>query len=337
MPATVPTQPPRSAYLAPLRKLLARSGRGLVLAAHGVTRRPIRVPLEQVHMRTDDFIAIVELLRDLDFEFLSMAQVTELSRRSFAHSRHWTHLTFDDGYQNLCADILPWLTERGIPFSVFVSTHHVETGSLFPTFYARYAHYLGKDLAPLFGVAELASADAAESMLKFSASAAHEMRLQQILALLDSSEQRAMDSFVNEQPMDVKTVQHVAKLPGVHIGSHMHHHWLFHREQPPDAMRRDLATSIERLTSTWRVSNRPTFCFPNGNYDANSQALLREFGIELAFTSQSGFVDETTDALLVPRFTMTNRSRTLGICALCAFGNRSLRWFGRRPPALTAA
>ena len=116
----------------------------------------------------------------------------------------------------------------------------------------------------------------------------------------------------------------------------MHHHWLFHPDQPTDAMREDLQVSLKRLTHHWGVSDAPSFCYPNGNYDRRAVLLLRDAGVRLGFTSQSGFVDASTDPLLLPRFTMTNSTRAKFICALSALGNRSLRLFGRQPPALPA-
>ena len=263
-----------------------------------------------------------------------MDEIAVLSKTGFAHNKHWTHLSFDDGYQNIDTDILPYLEQRGIPFSVFVSTYHVESGQRFPTFIARYAHSVGKDLSRIFDGASISSAEDAETLLKFSPVSEHEERLRQIYATLNESDIRASMRFKNEQPLDLTSLKRISRMRGAHVGSHMHHHWIFHSSQMSSQMRADLQTSLNRLKWDWMVSEDPAFCYPNGNYDQTSLSLLRESGIKVAFTSQSGFVDKSAHPLLLPRFTMSNASRALVICALCGIGNDSLRWFGRNPPVV---
>ena len=289
----------RAIYVSVIKRLLTRSRRGLIFAAHGVSSGKVEKPMEQVHMTAREFIAIVDLLQDLDFDFLSMDQIAVLSKSGFAHKRHWTHLSFDDGYQNIDADILPYLEQRGIPFSVFVSTHHIESGQRFPTFIARYAYSLGKDLSRIFDVKNISTADEAESLLKFSSAKEHEERLRKIYDLLTEDEIRASERFKNEQPLDLTSLKRISRMRGGHVGSHMHHHWLFHVDQQASLMREDLETSLRRLKWDWGVSADPAFCYPNGNYDQTSLSFLRESGIKVAFTYQSGFVDKSTHPLLI--------------------------------------
>ena len=46
-------------------------------------------------------------------------------------------LTFDDGYRNNLDVVAPYLASLGVPFSVFVSTRHIDEGLRFPTYYLR--------------------------------------------------------------------------------------------------------------------------------------------------------------------------------------------------------
>jgi peptidoglycan/xylan/chitin deacetylase (PgdA/CDA1 family) len=324
----------RKLLVSPLKKLLSDSRRGLVLAVHGVTIEPIQSPIEQVHINIKNFINIMELLIELEFDFISMNDLVSISDNEYKHRRHWVHLTFDDGYQNIYSGALQWLIEREIPFSIFVSTHHIETGFLFPTFYARFAHSSNKNLTEIYGVPKINNIQEAEEILKYSDCLTHEELLNKIYASFSENDFRTIEKYKNEVPLDLPTLKRLAELPGVHIGSHMHHHWLFHDKQNIELMAADLEVSLIKLKKEWSLTKSPAFCYPNGIYDVNAVSVLHNYGIDVAFTSQSGFVDSTTNRLLIPRFTMSNRLRALGICILCALGNKSLIFFRRYPPSL---
>ena len=46
-------------------------------------------------------------------------------------------LSFDDGYRNNLTVVTPYLKTLNLPFTVYVSTHHIETGEIFPSSLAR--------------------------------------------------------------------------------------------------------------------------------------------------------------------------------------------------------
>ena len=50
-------------------------------------------------------------------------------------------ITFDDGYKNNLEIVMPFLNAKNIPFSVFISTNHIETGKRFPTYILRIAFF----------------------------------------------------------------------------------------------------------------------------------------------------------------------------------------------------
>lgn len=52
--------------------------------------------------------------------------------RSGHNTRPTVSITFDDGYADNCSFALPLLLERGIPFTYFVTTRHLESGESFP-------------------------------------------------------------------------------------------------------------------------------------------------------------------------------------------------------------
>ena len=55
-----------------------------------------------------------------------------LSQLKGSRSKAMVGVTFDDGYGENCEFAIPFLVERKIPVTYFVSTHYVETGEPFP-------------------------------------------------------------------------------------------------------------------------------------------------------------------------------------------------------------
>ena len=315
-----------------LKRLLASSRRGMILTGHGVAKRYKSRFVEEVHIPFADFAGVIELLVQLDFDFLNMDQVIALSKQGFRHRKHWVHLTFDDGYQNIYEIVRPYLSERGIGYSIFVSTHHVETQDRFPTFYIRFAHEIGKDLTQVFTDPGNSNPTAAEETLKYASSAEHEGYLTKLISLFSPRELLQISSYENEKPLDVDSLKALANEPMVHIGSHMHHHWIFHSAQIAVEMQRDLERSLTLLQRNWMVSKNPTFCYPNGDYTLEAAKLCIQLKIPLSFVSKSGFVEESTHPQFMPRFALSNPRRTLLLCLLMILGNKSLYLFGRKAP-----
>lgn len=318
-----------------LKKLLANSARGIIFCGHGVAAKYKSRFVETVHMPFADFAGVIELLIQLDFDFLDMEQVIALSKKQFQHRKHWVHLTFDDGYQNNFEVVRPYLNKKNIPFSIFVSTHHIETQNRFPIFYVRLAHEMGKDLTQVFSDASNSNPAVAEKTLKYAASADHEAYLTKLISLFSQQELSQISSYENEKPLDLESLKALANDPTVHIGSHMHHHWVFHPNQLAVEMQEDLERSLTLLQQHWKVSTQPTFCYPNGDYTVTAARMCAQLKIPLSFVSKSGFVDRSTHPQFMPRFALSNPKRTLLLCMLSVLGNKSLYLFGRKAPKET--
>lgn len=320
---------------AALRRMLRSRRAGIIFASHGVATSFRNRATEEVHIPFEDFRDIVDLLQQLDFDFLSMEEVIALARNGFRHPKHWVHLTFDDGYQNNCDVIHPFLAGRNVPFSVFVSTHYVQTGDRFPTFWLRLAEELDLPLQTAFPEHSLGRDPARslfESALHFARFQQHFNTVERVKALFSPEQLSKLPEHQNDAPMSVESLKALAADPRVHIGSHSHHHVIFHQDQDPGVARDNLLESIRLLRDEWRVSRDVTFCFPNGDWAPQWVELLRSTGIPLAFCSATGFVDQAVEPLLMPRFWLSNVRRVRLICALAVIGNNSLYAFGRRPP-----
>jgi peptidoglycan/xylan/chitin deacetylase (PgdA/CDA1 family) len=317
-----------------LGKMLSRAKQGIIFAGHGVSTNWTDRATEEVHIDFANFCEIVDILQELDYDFLTMSQVLTLSENGFEHSKHWTHLTFDDGYRNNLETIYPYLRERGIPFSVFVSTHHIESQDYFPTFWLRAAEYLRLPLSSLFPDVALDGSVAQsifEKKLHYAKLVDHEAIIDQVKSLFSEGDMKELENFKNDLPLSKSMLLELSADPLVHIGSHSHHHIIYHADQELDLARREMQTSRDLIAKTWAIENVPTFCYPNGDWSPKWAKLSLETGYPMSFTCESGYVGRRTQPFLMPRFWLSTRKRTLAICALSLLGNHALRFFGRPP------
>ena len=315
-----------------LKVFLKMKKTGIVFAGHGVSTDWVDRTTEEVHTDISDFCNSIKVLRDIDYEFISMNKLIEISKNRFQHNRHWVHLTFDDGYQNNFDTIYPYLKERNIPFSVFISTHHIGTQEYFPTFWLRAAAYLKLPLETLFPDLTV-NPDIArtlfEKKLHYASFEEHKAIMDDVKSLFSHENMQALESFKNDIPLSLEKLKELSSDPLVHIGSHSHHHIIYHKNQNDDIASAEMQTSRDLIKSTWAVEENPTFCFPNGDWSANWIKLSVEKGYSMTFTSASGYVGKRTQPYLMPRFWLSTKNRTLTICALSLLGDLSLKLYGR--------
>lgn len=309
-----------------LARTLARTRRGIVFAGHGVTRKraaDIDPRIEHLHMPLETLTEIVDLLEELEFDFLPMEQVVALVRQRRRHTKHWVCFTFDDGYQNNLDVLLPFFAARQIPFTVVVSTHHVATGERFPTWWLRYAQLVGRlheDAQAFF-----------EREMRLRSWADHERAFGRVLASLRDDERRAAARYTEDAPLSVDELRRLARHPLVHIGSHAHHHAILHAHQDEHVVHHELDESL-RLLREWDVARTPVFCWPNGDWSPRWARVVESRGFPLGLLSSAGFVTPRTHPQMVPRFWLSSARRTRLLSFLALAGDVGVRATGRRPP-----
>lgn len=309
-----------------LKQALKTQKRGLVFSGHGVAERFEDPEVESIHISKQNFTDIVDLLQELDFDFLSMEQLIAISNNGFKHDKHWTHLTFDDGYQNNFDVIYPLLKERRLPFSVFVSTHHVASEEKFYTFQVRAM------------LRERCSAEDFEQKSSWLNQQIKRMTVEQIERelhkLKSSCDWPAIEArYSNDKTIRVADLRTMAADPLVHIGSHNHHHVVMHHGLALEEMKAEIESSKAMLTQGWKISTEPTYCYPNGGVgDFSVRSVeLTERHFPLSFVSLSAYVDSSTHPQMTPRFWLSNAKRTRAILGFSLLGNPGLSVLGRNP------
>jgi peptidoglycan/xylan/chitin deacetylase (PgdA/CDA1 family) len=228
-------------------------------------------------------------------EVLPLAEVARMPR-----SRKACAITFDDGLRSVLDVARPVLSERELPYTVFVCTD-VLTGGPVPWF-LRAAHLvdrLGVDQVRerwKFGDHRFRGKQEVIVALK-------QVPLDSILEGLRELEQAYSISPPNPIPLFLSG-EEVAALSadGVTIGSHTHRHPTLSLLSAED-QRFEVEESAKLIESF--TGSRPTeFAYPNGtplDFDATTIAVLRASGIKLAVTTTQRHLTPADDPLALPR------------------------------------
>ena len=97
---------------------------------HGVEQRISDPGLQVNQHRLDAFEDVARLLKR-DFDVLPLHAMADVLKRPEKHSRA-LFLMSDDGYANTLTTAAPILKAYGLPWTLFISTHHIDTGEFTP-------------------------------------------------------------------------------------------------------------------------------------------------------------------------------------------------------------
>ncbi|MGH7913153.1 MAG: polysaccharide deacetylase family protein, partial [Candidatus Binataceae bacterium] len=219
-------------------------GRPAAVFFHGVENTTTDARLQENHHEVADFVAIARTLKS-DFDVLPLAALGDVLKTPERHPRA-LFLMSDDGYANtldIAADVLD---EFRLPWTLFVSTHHIDTGARNPIFLARLFAFE----APCgrYDIPNLQRPLILEGAREFAA----DNLVWQLRALDMGSAQQAVDAmmaqfapetlnallarFSSESFLSWDQVREL-KRRGVEIGAHAHRHWPMNEFQPKSVLR----------------------------------------------------------------------------------------------------
>lgn len=261
----------------------ARFPGAVVLCYHAV--RPDAAPegsypFEQLHVRVSEFAAHCELVArcctPISLQDLRQAVVHD----SPLPSRP-VLVTFDDGYRNVARLAAPILERYRIPAAWFVCSRSIAERRL-----------LWYDAMARRG----AEADV-ERVKRLSFADWQRLDLES-LTRVDDDDPLA--------PMTVGDLQALAARPLFELGAHTASHPIL--ASAPASDQREQIGECVRALETWTGKSVTAFAYPNGqprvDYTDDTMALLREAGIDIAFTTRAGFAGRGEAALEQPRFMM---------------------------------
>lgn len=281
-----------------------------VLFYHGVEREIIDPRIQSLHLEASVFEKQIDYLRK-HFEIVSIEDLCSAIHAGEPLHGSMVVLTFDDGYRNNLEIVAPHLASLGLPFSVFVSTRHIDEGLRFPTYYLRASvlntsHRRIKVLDREFDVDtddhRRRTMLEISRYLKMSKLQVVSQVVEDLKSLLPQGQWDELnDRFSSDAPMDWTELRSLRN-SGAVIGSHCHDHFLLHDGQSLDEIERQLSVSKQLLDT--HIGDCDYIAYPNGTTrDIFSEALslVAQQGYKAGLTTVSGEVEPGIPSLLLPR------------------------------------
>ncbi len=214
-------------------------------------------------------------------------------------------ITFDDGYRSTHDLALPILREFGFPATVFVTTGHIDNGSMWNDriLEALRSMQTGQlDLGDVgLGSYSLGTLDERKQTTLALTEKAKYLAPQLRQDLVELLETRA--GCPGRELMLTRDMVRTLSRQGIEIGAHTVSHPILTSLDDATAMH-EIAESKRQLEE---ITGQPVryFAYPNGkhgmDFDERHMAMAREAGFEAAFSTAMGAAARTHDRFALPR------------------------------------
>lgn len=199
-----------------------------------------------------------------------------------------------------------------IPFSVFISTRHVESGDRFPTYVLRVGFFYNfynflkiPTIDKEFDIStEKGKINGYRYVIKIIKTSPIELTNKIINDVKKSMPHdkwlEINDRYSSDEPMNWRDVDELNNA-GVNIGSHCHDHFLLHTNQPKKNVNKQLNVSKSLIEK--RYGSCSYFSYPNGtirDISHHSYNYIKNI-YSLGFTTCAGEVSNATDKYFLPR------------------------------------
>jgi peptidoglycan/xylan/chitin deacetylase (PgdA/CDA1 family) len=318
---------------APLTRPL---GQPAAVFFHGVERDIFDPSLQDNHHAIEDFHAIASALK-ANFDVAPLSELDDAIANPKRH-RRTVFLMSDDGYANTLHTAADVLQDLCLPWTVFLSTEHIDTGGRNPMFLSRAFLQHAPDgvyeLPHLPNPVRLNGSRGATAVAvvgefrRLPAQHAKEVAATMMAVLADSAPD-LLAGYSSEAFLHWDGVRALARR-NVTIGAHAHWHWALHEKEDVDTVRLQAEEPRRRIEAELRAPCR-YFAYPFGNRNDVSGAAwraVRDAGYSHAFTTMSGTLNASQNPWLLPRYGLALRERNLpAMLPLLRLANRRLtRW-----------
>ena len=248
------------------------------------------------------FINCVKWLQKNGFSFIDIEALKRIQKGEMNFPKGAVIITVDDGWRNNKNNIVSIANQYQIPVAIFIATQPVEDGTAYWWSYINAATQRGIINYPV------------ESLKKMS-----DDERSSIVENL----QTKMEPL-NREALSINEVQEIAKSPYVTIGSHTVSHPILTNCSDEKASF-EISSSKNKIEN-WLNTAVDSFAFPNGNFSQREIQYLKQFGYQLAFTTQPKYLTESIikEPYTLPRFeVLENVSFAENICRMSGV------WFQR--------
>jgi peptidoglycan/xylan/chitin deacetylase (PgdA/CDA1 family) len=312
--------------------------RPVALFFHGVEHRLDDVHAQSNHHDAAEFSRIALYLKR-NFDVLPLSMLGEVLRAPENH-RRVVFLMADDGYANNLSVAQNILQELNLPWTLFISTHHIDTTERNPAFLARIFFLFA--LSAKYEIANLPAPIRLDD--NEDRAAAADLWVGRLKSLDAERAKEALESMRAQFPgLDALARRYVSdafltwpevaalKADGVEIGAHAHWHWPMHGAQSAAYVAEQARLSRARIEA--EIGPCRYFAYPFGNTaDVGRDAwrAVRDAGYDYAFTTLSGSLDASTNRWLMPRYGLElSEPRLPALVPWLRAGNARLRAWQR--------
>lgn len=283
---------------------------------HGVAQNPdSRIEAEIADF--DNFKKQIQYLKK-HYHIISVQEFTE---RYEEHKWDGNEvcLQFDDGFKNNLTIAAPFLYEQRIPFVVFISTNHIESGKLYPTSLARlmiWGSNIKQLVVPTIGLQtslrndneKIAAGKYLSTILKTSPLSVVQGVYEDLKNNVSSDEfLKLTESFPELYPMTWEDVGEIQNY-GCTIGAHCLEHICCHDKQDESVVRGQIVSSKKIIEEKTGIACE-YFAYPNGSYtDFSNKIVIEEAGFKMGFSTKPTRIESCQNKAVVPRICLPTNS-----------------------------
>jgi peptidoglycan/xylan/chitin deacetylase (PgdA/CDA1 family) len=234
--------------------------------------------------------------------------------------RNSCHITVDDGDESFARVMFPVLQRYGVHSSLFVSPQIARDGGNFC-----FQEIAGYDKRALVRIAADILNVPEKLLLRYrTENVLKSMSLLQIDEVVHRYRAGCDIRPKRDQNLPISAIQYLAETGLVNIGAHTMRHPILANESFA-VCSAEIMKSIADLRS---LLGGPAqyFAYPNGvrrlDFGSREEALLRNMGIKIAFTTESRHVAPSDNVLRIPRIAISNRENIHRIRAKMILGSR---------------
>lgn len=286
-----------------------RQSRVLILCYHGVSLRDEHVWDPELFVTRKFLERRFEMIRSAGYEVMDLGEaVRQLAAGSLPPRA--VVLTFDDGFYNFFADVLPLLRQFQFPATVYVPTYHVLNQRPIPLLAARYMAWRCLTTTPAtaiwngraFGAGDLSLTGRVSREMGEIVQRTAEDHESQLAWMMETARGFGIDwqDFQRERLFHLMTAEETRECArqGVAVELHTHRH---RTPRDNNLFNREIIDNKRHLQEI--TGRAPThFCYPSGDVDPMFLPLLAGQGVETATTCKTGMATPASSALLLPRF-----------------------------------
>ncbi len=304
---------------------------------HGVERKIADPEVQENHHRAEDFAEIARALK-IHFDVTPISELEHVLRRPARH-RRTVFLMSDDGYANTLSVGAPILRQLKLPWTLFVSTQHIDEGKLSPMFLARTFLREARDgcyrlphfNAPIQLNSERHTTRAEViERLRFLPVAAANQAIDAMVSALERGAESIKAAHPSEHFLTWDGIRELSR-SGVTIGAHADLHWAMHPFEDLQFLKEQAERSRQRIEE--EVGPCRYFAYPFGNTrDVGRDAwqAVRDAGYDFAFTTLGGTLNARQNPWLLPRYGLHRREPHLpSVLPLLRFANRRVSQWHR--------